>query len=107
MNMTENKQAENQPEHSFIETIYRRGKNPHWNIGDILAYYEFNSDCEGEIMLGKITNVELDEECDEWLYTFEDGSKYEEELLLSSYEPYKKEQEKTRKEIVAQMETYT
>lgn len=78
-----------QPEHSFIATIYRCGKNPHWSIGDTLAYYEFTSDCEGEIVLGKVTNVEFDEEYDDWLYTFEDGDQCDEESLLN-YETYKK-----------------
>lgn len=80
-----------QPEHSIIETIYICGKNPHWSVGDILAYYEFTSDCEGEIVLGKITKVELDEEYDDWLYTFEDGFQYDEESLLND-ETYKKNQ---------------
>ena len=84
-----NKETEEQPEYSVIETIYRCGKKPHWNVGDTLAYYEFTSDCEGEIVLGKVTNVELDEEYNDWLYTFEDGSQYDEESLLSD-QTYKK-----------------
>ena len=85
----EEKQVEEQPEHGFIETIYRCGKKPHWNIGDTLAYYEFTSDCEGEVVLGKVTNVELDDEYGDWLYTFEDGSQEDEESLLRS-ETYRK-----------------
>lgn len=87
----EKKQVEEQPEHSFMETIYRCGKKPHWNIGDTLACYEFTSDCEGEIVLGKVTNVELDEEYEDWLYTFENGYQEEEESLLRN-ETYKKSQ---------------
>lgn len=82
-------QEDEQPEYSFIETIYRCGKNPRWNIGDTLAYYEFTSDSEGEFVLGKVTNVEFDKEYEDWLYTFEDGSQYDEESLLSD-KTYKK-----------------
>ena len=78
-----------QPEYSFIESTYRCGKKPRWNIGDTLAYYEFTSDCEGERVLGKITDVELDEDIEDWVYIFEDGYRCDEESLLSD-ETYKK-----------------
>lgn len=77
------------PEYSFIETIYRCGKKPHWNIGDTLAYYEFTSNEEGEHVLGKITSVEFDEEYEDWFYSFENGYQEEEESLLIN-ETYKK-----------------
>ena len=86
--LPEEPEVEN-PEYSFIETIYRCGKKPNWNIGDTLAYYKFTSNEEGEIVLGKITNVELDEEYEDWFYTFEDGYQVEEESLLIN-ETYKK-----------------
>ena len=78
-----------QPEHSYIESVYRCGKKPHWNIGDTLAYYEFYSDREGEYVLGKVTKVKFDEEQCDWFYTFEDGSVYDEQSLLED-ETYKK-----------------
>ena len=55
-----------------------------WKVGDKLVYYEFYSDYEGEIELGTITNIELDEECDDWLYTFDNSNQDFEEDLLNS-----------------------
>ena len=78
-----------QPEHSYLETVYQCGKKPRWNIGDILAYYEFYSDREGECVLGKITKVDFDEEQCDWIYTFEDGGVCNEQTLLEE-ETYKK-----------------
>ena len=78
-----------QPEYSCIETTYKCGKKPHWNIGDTLAYYEFYSDREGEYVLGKVTNVEFDEEQCDWFYTFENGSICDEQSLLED-QTYKK-----------------
>ena len=78
-----------QPDYSCFETTYKCGKKPHWSIGDTLAYYESCSDREGECVLGKITKVEFDEEQCDWLYTFEDGSVYDEQSLLED-ETYKK-----------------
>lgn len=78
-----------QPEYSYLETVYRCGKKPRWNIGDILAYYEFYSDREGECVLGKITKVDFDEEQCDWFYTFEDGGVCNEQTLLEE-ETYKK-----------------
>ena len=69
-----------QPEHSCFE--YKCGKKPYWNVGDTLAYYEFCSDREGEHILGKVANVRFDDEQSDWIYTFEDGSLYDEESLL-------------------------
>ena len=73
-----------QPEYSCFETTYKCGKKPHWNVGDILAYQFFYSDREGEHILGKVTEVEFDEEQCDWLYTFEDedgNMSYEETLI--------------------------
>ena len=78
-----------QPEHSCLKTIYQCGKNPHWNIGDTLAYYEFYSDREGEHVLGKVIKAEFDEEQCDWFYTFEHGSIYDEQSLLEN-QTYKK-----------------
>lgn len=80
---------EKQPEYSFFEKIYHRGKKPHWNIGDTLAFYEFYTDIEGEHVIGKIADIELDEECDDWIYCFENGLREDEESLIA-YETYKK-----------------
>ena len=77
------------PECSCIESVYQCGKKPHWNVGYTLAYYEFYSDREGECVLGKVTKVEFDEEQCDWLYTFEDGSIYDEQSLLEE-QTYKK-----------------
>jgi hypothetical protein len=71
-----------QPEYSRIEHLYQCGKKPRWNIGDTLAFYEVYSDSEGEYELGKVTKVKFDEEQCDWVYTFEDGSAYDEESLL-------------------------
>jgi len=64
-------------------------QKPHWNVGDTLAYYGFYSDREGECVLGKVTNVEFNEEQCDWFYTFEDGSVYDEQSLLED-QTYKK-----------------
>ena len=73
---------EETPEHSVIEKTYVCGKKPRWNVGDTLAYYEFYSDREGEYVLGKITDVKLDEDETDWVYTFDDGDIYDERSLL-------------------------
>lgn len=82
-------EEDQQPEYSCFETIYKRGKKTHWNIGDTLAFYESYSDKEGECVLGKVTRVELEEEEDDWFYTFEDGNVYDEQSLLED-KTYKK-----------------
>ena len=64
-------------------------QQPHWNVGDTLAYYGFYSDREGECVLGKVTKVEFDKEQCDWFYTFEDGSVYDEQSLLED-QTYKK-----------------
>lgn len=82
---------EDKTKHSYFEYIYHRGTEPTWNIGDKLAYYEFCTDHEGEYDLGTITNIELDEECDDWVYTFDDSNReFEEDLLKSETYIYKK-----------------
>lgn len=80
---------EEKPEYSYFEVIYRCGKKPHWNIGDILAYYEFYTDREGEFVLGKVTNIVFDKKEDDWFYTFEDGYISDEASLLED-RTYKK-----------------
>lgn len=77
--------------HSYFEYIYHRGTEPTWKIGDKLVYYEFCKDREGEYDLGIVTNIELDEECDDWVYTFNNSNKeFEEDLLKSETYIYKK-----------------
>lgn len=82
-------EEESVPQHSYSETIYHVGKEPRWKIGDNLAYYQFYSDYEGEYDFGKITNVEFNEEYEDWYYTFEDGDTCSEEELIRE-EAYKK-----------------
>lgn len=81
-------QKEDQPEYGYLSTEYVHGKKSKWNAGDVLAQYICTSNEEGEYSLGKITNVEFDEE-DGWVYTFEDGSVWDEQSLVEE-EAYKK-----------------
>ena len=60
-----------QPEYGYLSTEYIHGKKPRWNVGDVLAYYMCTSNEEGEYVIGKVSNVEFDDE-EGWLYTFED-----------------------------------
>ncbi len=76
-----------QPDHSYSETIYHCGKKPCWKVGDVLAYYKLYDGCEH--VFGKIVSVELDEETEDWLYTFDNGHINYEQLLLKE-ETYKK-----------------
>lgn len=76
-----------QPEYGYLSTEYVNGKKSRWNAGDVLAYYVCTSNEEGEYLLGKIINVEFDE--DGWVYTFEDGSVWDEQSLVEE-EVYKK-----------------
>ena len=78
------------PEYSHFETTYICGSKPHWNVGDILAFYESYSDREGEVLLGEVIDVKFDEEFGDWDYTFKDGYQTFEETLLSE-KTYKKE----------------
>lgn len=77
------------PEHSYYEQIYHAGKKPRWEIGDVLAYYLFTQDEEGEFTLGVVTDVE--EGVDDWYYTLDENDKelYTESELIS-YEAYRK-----------------
>lgn len=81
---------ENIPEYSYFETIYHCGKNPRWKVGDVLSYYEFYSDAEGEISIGKVIGVEYDKEADDWVYAFENNVVWWEEELLRE-QAYKKD----------------
>lgn len=72
---------------------WSRGEKPRWKEGDILAYYEYTSDYEGEHVLGEIVNVTLDEDFCDWLYEFNDGSADYEENLVNHYECYTISQE--------------
>ena len=74
-------QPEEQPEYGYLSTEYVPGRKPKWNVGDVLAYYICTSNEEGEYPLGKIVNVKFDEE-DGWVYTFEDGSVWDEQSLF-------------------------
>lgn len=81
-------EEDEQPEYGYLSTEYVHGKKSRWNVGDVLAYYICTSNEEGEYPIGKITNVEFDEE-DGWVYTFEDGSVWDEQSLFEE-EAYKK-----------------
>ena len=70
--------------HSYFEYIYHRGTEPIWKVGDKLAYYEFCTDHEGVYDLGTITNIELDKDVDDWVYTFDDSNREFEEYLLKA-----------------------
>ena len=74
-------QPDEQPEYGYLSTEYVHGKKSRWNVGDVLAYYICTSNEEGEDVLGKIVNVEFDEE-DGWVYTFEDESTWDEQSLV-------------------------
>lgn len=88
-----------QPEYSYLEKfqpVYHRGKNPTWEVGDTLAYYELTSDAEGECIYGTVAEVHFDEEHKDWRYQLkdyphwmDDGVIYESELIWS--EAYKTE----------------
>jgi len=71
-----------------IERVYCCGKKHRWEVGDKLFIYIFHTDEEGEIPLGEITNVEYDEEEEDWIYTFDKENKYTEKELLED-EAYK------------------
>lgn len=81
-------ESKDQPEYGYLSTEYVHGKKSKWNVGDVLAQYICTSNEEGEYPLGKITNVKFDEE-DGWVYTFEDGSVWDEQSLVEE-EAYKK-----------------
>ena len=72
---------EEQQECGHFVSEYVSGKKPKWNIGDVLAYYICTSNEEGERIIGKIANVEFDEEAG-WIYTFEDEGASDEESLV-------------------------
>lgn len=74
-------QPDEQPEYGYLFTEYIHGKKSRWSVGDVLAYYICTSNEEGEDILGKIVNVEFDEE-DGWFYTFEDESIWDEQSLV-------------------------
>ena len=80
-------EQDEQPEYGYLSTEYINGKKSRWNAGDVLAYYVCTSNEEGEYLLGKIVNVEFDE--DGWVYTFEDESVWDEQSLVEE-EAYKK-----------------
>ena len=83
-------QPDEQPEYGYLSTEYVHGKKSRWNVGDVLAYYINTSNEEGEYLLGKIVNIEFDEE-DGWVYTFEDESTWDEQSLVEEW-AYKKNQ---------------
>lgn len=64
------------PNHGYFKTTYYRGKEPYWDVGDKLAYYESN--LGREYVLGTITKIRLGKNSDDWVYTFDDV--YETEL---------------------------
>ena len=75
------KEETKQPEYGYIITKYIPGEKPRGKVGSILAYYINNSDEEGEVVLGKVVNIEPDEDAG-WLYTFENEDVWDEETLI-------------------------
>lgn len=63
-------EAQRIPEHGCYQ--WRRGKEPRWKVGNILAYYERYSDYEGEQILGEIIKIEYDDYLNDWTYYFKD-----------------------------------
>lgn len=65
------------PKHGyFFKTTYYRGKEPYWDVGNKLAYYESN--LGREYVIGTITKIRLGKNYEDWVYTFDDV--YETEL---------------------------
>lgn len=73
------------PKHSYFEEIYHVGSEPRWKIGDSLASYEVQSDYEGIYNYGEIVDIKMDEEFNDWVYSFKGGEEemeiYEKELI--------------------------
>ena len=74
-------QPDEQPEYGYQSIEYINGKKSMWNVGDVLAYYISTSNEEGEYIIGKVSNVEFDNE-EGWLYTFENEDVYDEQYLV-------------------------
>jgi len=74
-------QPDEQPEYGYQSIEYINGKKSRWNVGDVLAYYISTSNEEGEYVIGKVSNVEFDNE-EGWLYTFENEDVYDEQYLV-------------------------
>jgi hypothetical protein len=79
------------PKHSYFDSIYHVGSEPIWKIGDILAMYEFCEAYEREYVYGEIIDIKMDEEYNDWLYSFKGGEEIEEiyEKELIGEEAYK------------------
>lgn len=82
INSLQQEQPDEQPEYGYLSTKYVHGKKSRWNVGDVLAYYICTSNEEGECLLGKIVNVQFDEDWWWWVYTFEDESTWDEQSLI-------------------------
>lgn len=74
-------EVKERPEIGFF--LYIRGEKPRFSVGDTLASYNHENCAEYEF--GIITAVRLDEEVDDWLYTFKyelgEVEEYEEHLV--------------------------
>lgn len=74
-------EVKERPEIGFF--LYIRGEKPRFSVGDTLASYNHENCAEDEF--GIIIAVRLDEEFDDWLYTFKDElgevEEYEEHLV--------------------------
>lgn len=67
----------------YGHSTWNAGTKPKWKVGDILAWYEYSSDHEGEHIIGEITNAEFYDEYQDWFYTFDNGTGDTEESLDS------------------------
>ena len=65
----------------YSQLIYIPGTEPEFEVGDVIAVYDFSTDYEGEIILGQVVGIEFSEENHDWFYTFEDKSVYSGEGL--------------------------
>lgn len=77
----------------YSQLIYIPGTEPEFEVGDVLAVYDFSTDHEGEIILGQVVNVEFSEENCDWFYTLEDKCIYSGEGLNQD-EAYVKQRSK-------------
>ena len=81
------KEEPEKPKHSYISNVYHVGSEPTFKVGDVIAYYFFYSDSEGEHIYGTITKIEWDDEEEDWVYYFynedeEDDGGYPERYLI-------------------------
>lgn len=60
--------------------VYVRGNDSSWDVGDKICSYDHDGDTVN--VYGVITKVELNDEYDDWVYTFDSGDTILEQFLL-------------------------